>query len=79
MSRYWVFTEEQLEEALRTWLSLDGDMNSCVTGGKAIRDFLSSPVAVSMGMARDIAAPAAPELRIFPRAGETELLEEPTS
>lgn len=61
MSRYWVFTEEQLDEALRT-----------TTGGQAIREFLNSSFCVSTGMARDIAAPTAPEIRVFPRAGESE-------
>lgn len=64
MSRYWVFTEEQLEEALRQWLHLDGDMHSCTTGGKAIRDFLNSSFCVSAGMARDLPAPAAPEIHV---------------
>lgn len=57
MSRYWVFTEEQLAEALAqhetTW-----------AGREAVLNFLNSDIAVSSGMARDIAAPAAPEIHV---------------
>lgn len=73
MSRYWVFTEEQLDEAIRTWLHLDGDIS---TGERiadiTIREFLNSSICQHAGMARDIAAPVAPEVRVFPAAGETE-------
>lgn len=61
MSRYWVFTEEQLEEALRKYEQLHGDP-------EVVMDFLNSQICIDLGMARDIAAPAAPEIHV---AGET--------
>lgn len=57
MSRYWVFTEEQLAEALAqhetTW-----------AGREAVLNFLNSQITIDMGMTRDIAAPAVPEIHV---------------
>lgn len=57
MSRYYVFTQEQLDEALAIYN---------VGGGNpfGVRDFLDSQVCQDMGMARDLALPAAPEMKV---------------
>lgn len=69
MSRYWVFTEEQLQDAILAW---DAPTSARI----AVCAFLDSQVAIDMGMARDIAAPTAPEIRIFPAAGTSESISE---
>lgn len=61
MSRYYVFTQEQLDEALALHYT------NC-PGGSAdkgtVRDFLDSKTCMEMGMARDLPLPAAPEMKV---------------
>ncbi len=69
MSRYYIFTEEQLQDAILAW---DAPASARI----AVCAFLDSKVAIERGMARDIAAPEVPEIHVSVR--RTRLPEEPT-
>lgn len=69
MSRYYVFTDDQLINALNEWMSTQPGRGA---EAKAVLDFLNSDISVKAGMARDLTAPAAPEISVFPAAGTSE-------
>lgn len=63
MSRYYVFTEGQLETALQQWVAEDDLLSRSVATSQVVR-FLNSRVCEEMGMARDLPDAAAPEMKV---------------
>lgn len=61
MSRYYVFTEDQLEEALAVhFTERPGGFEDADT----VRRFLNSRDCEEMGMARDLPMPPVPEMKV---------------